>query len=234
MLIRSHVCLDIKNNMPETILKHTVKTALTLVAFALSFTALMAVVFQLTKEPIAASEAAARTALFQQVITQDRYDNAVLDDTIDIAPSELLGNKKPSIANVARMAGQPVAVILEAIAHDGYSGKIKLLVAINQDSSISGVRVIAHTETPGLGDYIDIAKSNWIKLFDHESLNKTAGSHWKVTKDGGTFDYMAGATITPRAVIKAVHKALQYFEQNKATLLAPLAVQKEEVNNGPV
>ncbi len=214
--------------MAETILKHTLKTALTLVAFAVSFTALMAAIYQVTKEPIAASEAAARTALFQQVISQDQYNNAVLEDTITLAPSSLLGNKKPSTANIARLDGLPVAVILEAIAHDGYSGKIKLLVAIHKNGNISGVRVIAHTETPGLGDYIDIAKAKWIKLFDQESLKKTSGANWKVTKDGGKFDYMAGATITPRAVIKAVHQALQYFEQNKATLLAPAGKKTEE------
>ncbi len=228
MHTRNHVYLGMKNKMPETILKHTIKTALTLVAFAVAFTALMAAVYQVTKAPIAAGEAAAREALFQQVIAQDQYNNPVLEDTITIKANALLGNKQASVANIARMDGLPVAVILEATAHDGYSGKIKLLVAIQKDSTISGVRVIAHTETPGLGDYIDIAKNNWIKLFDQESLKKTSGAHWKVTKDGGTFDYMAGATITPRAVVKAVYKALQYFEQNKATLLAPASANKEE------
>ncbi len=209
--------------MPETILKHTIKTALTLVTFAVSFTALMAAVYQVTKEPIAKSEAAARIALFQQVVAENRYDNAVLEDTISIKPSNLLGNKKATIANIARMGDQPVAVILEAIAPDGYGGKIKLLVAINIDGSVSGVRVLTHTETPGLGDYIDIAKTNWIKLFDGESLKKTNDNHWKVKKDGGKFDYMAGATITPRAVIKAVHKALQYYEQHKDVLITGAA-----------
>ncbi|MDG1097184.1 MAG: electron transport complex subunit RsxG [Methylophilaceae bacterium] len=205
--------------MAETVLKHATKTALTLVAFAFTFTLLMTVVYQITKEPIAKSEAAARIALFQQVIAHDRYDNAVLQDTISIAPSTLLGNKKPTTANIARMNGEPVAVILEAVAHDGYSGDITLLVAVNSDGSLSGVRVIKHTETPGLGDYIDIAKSTWIKLFDNQSLNKTSDANWVVKKDGGAFDYMAGATITPRALVKAVHKALQYFEANKTTLL---------------
>jgi Na+-translocating ferredoxin:NAD+ oxidoreductase subunit G len=207
--------------MAETPLKHATKTALTLVAFAFTFTLLMTVVYQVTKAPIEKSEAAARIALFQQVIPLNRYDNAVLEDTISINPSELLGNKKASIAHIARMHDVPVAVILEAVAHDGYSGDIKLLVAINHDGSLSGVRVIKHSETPGLGDYIDIAKSTWIKLFDGESLLKTSDNNWAVTKDGGTFDYMAGATITPRAVVKAVHKALQYFEENKANLLPP-------------
>jgi electron transport complex protein RnfG len=212
-----------RNKMPETIFKHTIKTAITLVAFAFTFTLLMTAVYQVTKTPIAESEAAARIALFQQVIPHDRYDNAVLNDTIDILPSALLGNKKPTTANIARMNDEPVAVILEAVAHDGYSGDIKLLVAIDHNGVISGVRVIQHTETPGLGDYIDIAKSQWIKLFDQESLIKTNSSNWTVTKDGGTFDYMAGATITPRAVIKAVNKALQYFKENKTVLLKETA-----------
>ena len=216
--------------MPETILKHTIKTAITLVAFAFAFTLLMTVVYQVTKAPIAESEAAARIALFQQVIPHDRYDNAVLNDTVNIDPSKLLGNKKTSAANIARMNGEPVAIILEAIAHGGYNGDIKLLVAIDSAGIISGVRVIKHTETPGLGDYIDIAKSQWIKLFDAESLTKTTSANWAVTKDGGTFDYMAGATITPRAVIKAVHKALQYFEANK-TVLFKEAVKEDETAN---
>ncbi len=207
--------------MPETVIQHASKTALTLIAFALAFTLLMTSVYQVTKAPIAKSEAAARIALFQQVIPQANYNNDVLNDTVDIAVSDLLGNKKPSTANIARMDGQPVAVIVEAIAHDGYSGDIKLLVAIKTDASLLGVRVIKHTETPGLGDYIDIAKSKWIKLFDEESLSKTPSSNWAVTKDGGSFDYMAGATITPRAVIGAVHRALQYFEANKTVLLNP-------------
>jgi len=215
--------------MPETILKHTLKTALTLVAFAFTFTLLMTVVYQVTKEPIAKSEAAARINLFHQVIEGGRYDNDVLTDTVAISPNPLLGNKKPNEANIARLNGATVAVILEATAHDGYSGDIKLLVAINRDGSISGVRVIKHTETPGLGDYIDILKSNWIKLFDGESLLKTSSSTWAVKKDGGHFDYMAGATITPRAVIKAVHQALKYFEENKTTLLTEKKQSKQDV-----
>ncbi|MFV1922980.1 MAG: electron transport complex subunit RsxG [Methylotenera sp.] len=205
--------------MPETIIKHTTKTAATLVAFAFTFTLLMTVVYQVTKDPIAKSEAEVRINLFHQVIADDRYDNDVLKDIIPIAPNDLLGNKQQSMVHIARKDGDPVAFILEAIAHDGYSGDIKLLVAINLDGTISGVRVIKHTETPGLGDYIEIVKSNWIKLFDGESLSKTSSPNWAVKKDGGQFDYMAGATITPRAVVSAVHKALQFYETNKTSLL---------------
>jgi electron transport complex protein RnfG len=209
--------------MPETIIKHASKTALTLIAFALVFTALLAYVFQVTKVPIEKSEAAARLALFRQIVPANMHDNDILKDTLTIAPNGLLGNTQPSIANRARINNAPAAIILEAIAHDGYSGDIKLLIAIKYDGEISGVRVLTHKETPGLGDYIDIAKGDWIKLFDAESLTKTsdgklAEDKWKVKKDGGQFDYMAGATITPRAVVKAVHKALKYFEANKDAL----------------
>jgi Na+-translocating ferredoxin:NAD+ oxidoreductase subunit G len=206
--------------MTETILKHASKTAVTLIAFAVVFTALLAYVFQATKVPIEKSEAAARLALFRQIVSENMHDNDILKDKLTIAPNALLGNTQPSIANRARINNAPAAVILEAIAHDGYSGDIKLLIAIRTDGSISGVRVLTHKETPGLGDYIDIAKDDWIKLFDNESLTKTSEPNWKVKKDGGHFDYMAGATITPRAIVKAVHKALQYFEANKATLFA--------------
>ena len=206
--------------MSETILKHASKTAITLIAFAVVFTGLLAFIFQMTKLPIEKSEAAARLSLFRQIVPQAMHNNDLLKDTLTIAPNDLLGNKQATIANRARIDNQPAAVIIEAIAHDGYSGDIKLLIAIKADGSISGVRVLVHKETPGLGDYIDIAKNNWIKLFDNESLLKTPTDQWKVKKDGGTFDYMAGATITPRAVIKAVHKALQYFEANKQALFA--------------
>jgi Na+-translocating ferredoxin:NAD+ oxidoreductase subunit G len=206
--------------MTETIIKHASKTAITLIAFAVVFTALLAYVFQITKVPIEKSEAAARLALFRQIVSENMHDNDILKDSISIAPNALLGNKQPSIANRARINNAPAAVILEAIAHDGYSGDIKLLIAIKYDGSISGVRVLAHKETPGLGDYIDISKNNWIKLFDNKLLTKENDVSWNVKKDGGEFDYMAGATITPRAVVKAVHKALQYFEANKAALFA--------------
>lgn len=206
--------------MPETVIKHASKTALTLIAFSLVFTVLLAYVFQVTKVPIEKSEAAARMALFRQIVPENMHDNDILKDSLRIAPNTLLGNTQPTIANRARINNAPAAIILEAIAHDGYSGDIKLLIAIKYNGEISGVRVLTHKETPGLGDYIDIAKGNWIKLFDAESLTKTSDNMWKVKKDNGQFDYMAGATITPRAVVKAVHKALQYFEANKAILFS--------------
>lgn len=233
--------------MSDSVIKHTAVTPVTMVAFALIGTALLAYVFNITREPIEKSEAEARLALFRQILPDDHYygdpkskddahdadDNNLLKNVVEIAPNDLLGNKTPSKAYIAKQDHKFAAVILEAIAHDGYSGDIKLLIAIRADGTVSGVRVLAHKETPGLGDYIDIAHGSWIKLFDNESVEKTPAEQWKVKKDGGKFDYMVGATITPRAVVKAVAKALQFYEQNQHELLEKLAHQpKSEHESG--
>ena len=194
----------------NAIFKNALKTAITMLAFAFVGTSLLAYVFDITRAPIEASEKEARLALFKEILPVNVYDNDLLKEVVDIGPNDLLGNRVSTIANIAKYNHKTAGVILEAIAHDGYSGDIKLLIAIRADGSISGVRVLAHKETPGLGDYIDIAHGKWIKLFDDESVNKTPPTNWQVKKDGGKFDYMVGATITPRAVVKAVLKALQF------------------------
>lgn len=208
------------------LIKHALKTAGILMAFAIIGTALLAYIFGITKAPIEKSEAEARLALFKQILPPNTYDNALLTQTISIAPNLLLGNTAPTVANIATLQSQPAGIILEAIAHDGYSGDIKLLIAIKANGQISGVRVLTHKETPGLGDYIEIIRSQWIRQFDQKSLRNTASKEWRVTKDNGIFDFMAGATITPRAVVKAVQKALEYFEANKHTLFDTAIIQK--------
>ena len=217
------------------ILRHALITAAILVAFTVIGTALLTETFEQTKEPIAQSEREARLKLLTQVVPASMYDNDLLQDTVQLPPAELLGQTAASTANRARLNGEPTAVILEAIAPDGYSGEIKLLIGITIDGVLTGVRVLAHKETPGLGDYIELEHGDWIKNFDGKSLAKeevnartadvrSAGAlpagvlqseQWKVKKDGGEFDYMAGATITPRAVVKAVRNALMYFEQSR-------------------
>ena len=157
---------------------------------------------------------------FAQVLPANIYDNKLLEDFVTVPAGGELNNRDATKIYVARLAGIATAVILETTAHDGYSGDIKLLMAVRNDGSISGVRVIAHKETPGLGDYIDILHGDWIKSFDHLSLTTRPSAQWKVKKDGGQFDYMAGATITPRAVVSITLAALHYVEANKAQLFA--------------
>jgi electron transport complex protein RnfG len=209
--------------MSESVLKHALTTTGVMVGFTIVGTVLLASSFFATRAPIEASERQAKLELFQQVFPAALHDNELLQDAITIAPGGELGNRAPTQAYRARLAGQPAGVILEATAPDGYSGDIKLLVGLKSDGTIAGVRVIAHKETPGLGDYIEIAHGEWIKNFDGESLAQTADDGWRVKKDGGKFDYMAGATITPRAVVKAVHKVLKYYAAHREEIFAAAA-----------
>lgn len=109
-------------------------------------------------------------------------------------------------------------MVLSPVAPDGYNGAIKLLVAVRTDGSLAGVRVVSHRETPGLGDPIDTDKSDWIFAFDGRSLDNPSEARWKVKRDGGDFDQFTGATITPRAVVKAVYQTLIFFERHKDRL----------------
>ncbi len=201
--------------MNESILKHTIITAAIMIAFTVIGTFILAYTYDTTKTPIAKAEDNVRMALFQQLLPKDLYDNDLLHDGIKIPTGGELGNREETMLYRARVKGAPSAVILQTTAPDGYSGDIKLLIAIKAGGEIAGVRVLTHKETPGLGDYIDIEHSSWIKNFDGQSLVKTDDNGWHVKKDGGRFDYMTGATITPRAVIKAVHKALSYYDKNR-------------------
>ena len=207
--------------------KATLRTALNLLLFTVIGTAILAFTYSVTHELIAQSEDAAKLKLINQVVPAALYDNDLIKDTINLTASPLLGTSQETIAYRGRLNGKPTVIVLEAIAPDGYSGKISMIVAINYSGSITGVRVVTHRETPGLGDYIDIAKNAWIKLFDGTSHASIQETEWKVKKDGGKFDYMAGATITPRAVVKAVHSTLHYFEENRDKLFIENSSKKE-------
>lgn len=210
----------------ESVLRHAMRTAAIMVAFACIGTLMLAAMHFVTRVPIAESEREARLALFEQVLPPTLYDNDLLADTLMIPAGGPLHNPEPTFAYRARLRGEPSAVILETVAPDGYSGDIKLLVAIRYDGTLAGVRVLTHKETPGLGDYIDIARSDWIRNFDGLSLAGRPDVDWRVKKDGGQFDYMAGATITPRAVIKAVHGALHYFAAHRDMLFASMPTKE--------
>jgi Na+-translocating ferredoxin:NAD+ oxidoreductase subunit G len=197
--------------MRRTIAKASVITALNLLVFALIGTALLAITYELTHDPIARSEEAEKLRLVTQIAPSTTYDNDIIKDTAQLPADTLLGNDDTTVAYLGRMKDRPSIAVMQVIAPDGYSGKISLIISIRGDGKVGGVRVISHKETPGLGDYIEIARSKWITNFDGKSLDDPRDADWKVKKDGGQFDYMAGATITPRAVVKAVHKALQYF-----------------------
>ena len=207
--------------LPE-ISRSMLKNATVLGLFAIATVGVVAAIQQGTAPRIAAAEREAQVQALAQILPAGSYDNHLLDNS-RLVQDELLGNRNPAPAYLATLAGKPSAVILQVTAPDGYSGSIKLLVGILADGRLAGVRALHHRETPGLGDKIELAKSRWILGFDGKSLTQPDEAGWAVKKDGGQFDQFAGATITPRAVVKAVHKALQYFDKHKAELLAPEA-----------
>jgi len=203
--------------------RQIVITTIVLLLFAVMGTALVAYTYDNTRDLIAANERATLLRKLHRLISPEQHDNVLLEDTVSVRDETLLGSDQPFMVYRARKNGKPVALVIAAIAPDGYSGSIKLLVGINVDGSLSGVRVVAHRETPGLGDAIDEARSDWIRIFDGKSLQAPDVSRWAVRKDGGEFDQLTCATITPRAVVKAVRNALLYYQDNQEALFAPAA-----------
>jgi electron transport complex protein RnfG len=205
--------------------RNALRTGVILLVFALVATALLAFTHARTEPTITRSQQAEQLALLKQVLPADLYDNDLLASRTSVPPHDLLGTQQPSALWTARRGDAVTAVVLEAIAPDGYSGDIHLVVGIDVNGTITGVRVTSHRETPGLGDYIVRSKSPWIEQFVGKSPLDPEPKYWKVAKDGGRFDARAGATITPRAVVKAVKGALDYFSRHRAAFVAPPATQ---------
>ena len=201
------------------------RTAATLFVFVIIFTGLLSGAYLWTKPAIEASAAEEKMKLVDEVLPRAEYDNALLEDTATLPPMPELGLADPTTLYRARKDGQPVALVFETVAPDGYAGKIKLIVAVRADGQVAGVRVTQHKETPGLGDYIEPRKDKnkdhpWITQFTGMSLAQAGEGEWKVKKDGGRLDYHAGATVTPRAVSKAVLKAVKWADANRNQLFA--------------
>ncbi len=200
--------------------KNMLISALFLGLFAVAGTGLVALTHDATKARIAENERQALLRSMHQLIEPSSHDNDIYTDFIEVVDKERLGSSEPVKVYRARMGGAPVATVLAPAAPDGYGGAIKLLVAIRYDGTLAGVRVIAHKETPGLGDGIEAERSDWILTFNGRSLGNPLPEKWKVKKDGGIFDQFTGATITPRAVVKAVYNSLQYYRQHRDALFA--------------
>ncbi|WP_417503924.1 electron transport complex subunit RsxG [Marinomonas gallaica] len=188
--------------------------------FAVLTAGLIALTHQLTEHTIEDNIAQAQLSAFNEILPADRYDNNLAEAQVLLPADPLLGSSEPVPAFIARKNGQVTAIIFETIAPGGYNGNLDLLVAIDRNGVVTGSRVISHKETPGLGDKVDLQKSQWILSFAGKSLENTSLKQWNVKKDGGTFDQFTGATITPRAVVRAVKNTLLYFNENQDALLS--------------
>lgn len=177
-----------------------------------------------------ANQRQALLSSLNQVIPAHSYDNNLLDDVIQVQARTPDGLTEKHTVYRARQSGKPAAVAMTTVAPDGYSGDILILIGIHANGSISGVRILKHHETPGLGDAIDVDRSDWVHGFDDKSLSNPGIDHWKVRKDGGDFDQFSGATITPRAVIKAVRRCLEFYAQHQQALFGAPGGKDLELN----
>lgn len=186
---------------------------------ALAASLLLGIGDLVTKEAIAERQAEDLRATLGQVLPEALYDNDVLA-SLRVIPSagEGTGLDRTEVF-VAKKGGEVSAVAFKMLATGGYAGDLTLMVGVDRDGKILGVRVISHAETPGLGDKVETSKSGWILGFNGRSLSNTSPQGWRVKKDGGDFDQFAGATITPRAVVKGVEGGLKFFERHRQELL---------------
>lgn len=186
-------------------------------------------IFISTKDRIVEQQRLAKERALSQIVDAGQYNNQLLDDQQPLQDIDFLGPIGQEPAYVARKDGDVVVVILPVTVTDGYGGDMNMIVGVGNNGRLSGVRVLKHNETPGLGDKIDIRKSDWIQTFNGRSLGDPRPEQWTVKKDGGVFDQFTGATITPRAVVKGVARALTYFEKNRHKLLAPLGKPEQQL-----
>lgn len=197
--------------------------AINLGAMAIVAAALLAIVYVQTKPLIIANQRAAQIAALTQVMPASYFDDELLQHAFVLPHAEQLHQATDTLAYAAMLNDKINGWVLPVVSPDGYSGAIQLLVGIDAHGSVTGVRITSHKETPGLGDKVDYQKSHWVDDFIGASLS----SHtWAVKKDQGDFDQFTGATITPRAVVNAVHLALSHRQQYQAQMLAALSSDK--------
>ena len=199
---------------------NVLKGGVTLAVIAAICTALVASTYLLTAERIVANEQAWLERSLEPVLSGLVFDTGITDSPLIIpAPHELPGNDDAIVYRVYS-AGAPVAALFVVTARDGYSGPIRLLVGIDAKGVVTGVHVLEHRETPGLGDGVETGKSDWVRQFEGRSLVDPTPSRWAINRDGGAFDQLTGASITPRAIVNAVKTTLLYFASNNEHVFA--------------
>ncbi len=205
------------------------KNAKVLTLAAVLSTGLVAITHQLTAPTIALQQRAQLLETLGEVIPDQYYDNDLAESCLTLSAPGVLGTQAAMPAYLATREGEPTAIAIETIAPDGYSGTIHLIAGINLDGEVLGVRVLEHSETPGLGDKIDTRVSRWVDSFVGKIINPESLDIWAVRKDGGQFDQFTGATITPRAVVNAVKRTGVYFLAQQEDIVAAAQHCKESL-----
>jgi len=196
------------------------RSGLTLAAIAAVCTALVAATYHATRARIAANEKALLEQSLQPALAGIFYDGEISESRVVIPPPHDLPGSGPATIYRVYSGGEPVAALFVVTARDGFSGPIRLLLGIGTDGTVTGLRILEHRETPGLGDRIDSSRSDWVFQFDGRSLGDPVVARWSIRADGGEFDQLTGASVTPRAVVGAVRDTLLYFEAHHDEIFA--------------
>lgn len=199
------------------------KSGLTLALIAAICTTLVAATFQVTKDRIAANEKALLEQSLQPALAGLFYEGSVSESRLVLQPPHGLPGSDAAVIYRVYAESRPVAALFVISARDGFSGAIRILVGVGYDGVVTAVRILQHRETPGLGDKIDSSRSDWVFQFDGRSLGNPPASAWAIKGDGGEFDQLTGASVTPRAVIKAIRETLLYFDAHRDEIFAATA-----------
>lgn len=203
------------------------RSGLTLAAIAAICTALVAATHQLTAARIAANDKALLEQSLQPALANLFYDSGVSESRLVLRPPHELPGSDPAIIYRVYSGSEPVAALFAVTARDGFAGPIRILLGVDFDGTVTGIRILQHRETPGFGDKIDARKSDWVEQFAGRSLQDPAPARWAIRSDGGEFDQLTGASVTPRAVIKAMRATLQYFDAHRDEIFAAAATEEK-------
>jgi electron transport complex protein RnfG len=203
----------------NSLLRQPLRAALWLAVLGIGAALLLTWVDHASREQVQRNEQAWILERLNALLISVPHDNDLLSDRIVVRAPDLLGTSRRVPIYRARQGGTPRAVVIQTVAPDGYRGPLEILVAIGVDGRLIGVRVIRHQETTGLGDAFE-RNPAWLRAFQGRSLSEPPQQRWSVRQDGGDFDAFTGATITPRAIVKAVRRALEYYQANRARIFS--------------
>lgn len=205
-----------------------VKNGVTLAIIAAVCTGLVATTYQLTRERILANEQAWLEKSLEPVLSGLSYEGSISESRLVLQAPHALPGRDDAIIYRVYADNKPLAALFAVTAPDGYAGPIRLLLGISYDGVVTGLRILQHRETPGLGDKIDASRSDWVYQFDGRALGDPKPKAWSIRRDGGYFDQLSGASVTPRAVVRAVRETLLYFELNRDAIFATNEPQLSE------
>ena len=206
------------------------KNGVTLAVIAAICTSLVAITWQLTAERIEVNKREWLERSLQPALAGLFFDSSVTESMLMIPPPHELPGSGTAIIYRVYAGEKPVAALFVVSARDGYAGPIRLLIGIAMDGTVTGVRVLEHRETPGLGDKIETTKSDWVLQFDGLSLQDPEPARWALKGDGGDFDQLTGASVTPRAVVNAVRETLTYFGANRVAVFRAMAESEDSTS----